>query len=119
MTALGYVGRDIPSIFIRVCSLRLGVYIYISSKIEDKQVPGIYVYMYNININIYGTPPKKKKTTFCHVLTVFTVFCNLFGTLNFEANFEGGPYIYMVTPPPMIHPKHFIWELPVFCAHFF
>ena len=39
--------------------------------------------------------PPKKKPTFCHFLTVFTVFCNLFGTLNFEANFEGGPYIYI------------------------
>ena len=38
-------------------------------------------------------PPPKP--TFGHFLTVFTVFCNLFGTLNFEANFEGGPYIYI------------------------
>ena len=51
--------------------------------------------MYTVYIYIYGTPPpKKKKPTFGHFLTVFTVFCNLFGTLNFEANFEGGPYIY-------------------------
>ena len=50
----------------------------------------------SVYIYIYGTPPPKKKTpTFCHFLTVFTVFCNLFGTLNFEANFEGGPYIYI------------------------
>ena len=43
------------------------------------------MYMY-----IYIWYPPKKKPTFCHFLTVFTVFCNLFGTLNFEANFEGG-----------------------------
>ena len=28
-------------------------------------------------------------------------------------------YIYMVTPPPWSTYKHFIWELPVFYAHFF
>ena len=27
-------------------------------------------------------------------------------------------YIYMVTPPPWSTYKHFIWELPVFYAHF-
>ena len=55
------------------------------------------------HIYIYLVPPPPKKPTFCHFLTVFTVFCNLFGTLNFEANFEGGPYIYIYiygTPPP-------------------
>ena len=53
----------------------------------------MYLYFFHY-IYIYGTPPQKK-TTFCHFLTVFTVFCNLFVTLNFEANFEGGPYIYI------------------------
>ena len=52
-------------------------------------------YFFNMELwQIYGTPPPPKPT-FCHFLTVFTVFCNLFGTLNFEANFEGGPYIYI------------------------
>ena len=48
-----------------------------------------------LGIYIYMVPPPPPKPTFCHFLTVFTVFCNLFGTLNFEANFEGGPYIYI------------------------
>ena len=39
---------------------------------------------------IFLVPPPPPKPTFGHFLTVFTVFCNLFGTLNFEANFEGG-----------------------------
>ena len=63
---------------------------------REKTHTHTYIYIYNIYIYIYGTPPpKKKKPTFGHFLTVFTVFCNLFGTLNFEANFEGGPYIYI------------------------
>ena len=49
----------------------------------------IYIYIYVV------PPPPPPKPTFGHFLTVFTVFCNLFGTLNFEANFEGGPYIYI------------------------
>ena len=53
------------------------------------QLQTIYIYTYMV--------PPQKKPTFGHFLTVFTVFCNLFGTLNFEANFEGGPYIYMYT----------------------
>ena len=55
----------------------------------------IYALMIYVYIYIYGTPPPPPKPTFGHFLTVFTVFCNLFGTLNFEANFEGGPYIYI------------------------
>ena len=67
---------------------------------------GVPLFFGNAHIYIYGTPPKKKPT-FCHFLTVFTVFCNLFGTLNFEANFEGGPYIYIYgTPPSKVYLFH-------------
>ena len=66
----------------------------------------------NIHIYIYMVPPPKKKPTFGHFLTVFTVFCNLFGTLNFEANFEGGPYIYIC-----IHVFIFLYVcVPVVCV---
>ena len=57
-------------------------------------------------------PPPKP--TFGHFLTVFTVFCNLFGTLNFEANFEGGPYIYIYI---CIHLFIFLYVcVPVVCV---
>ena len=60
----------------------------------------IYKWLFGVRgCNVYIYIPPHQEPTFCHFLLVFTVFCTLFGTLNFEEPTFLGPYTnkYMYT----------------------